>query len=438
MAAPVGVRFAIVGAPLVLLLAPDVLTATVVAAVVVVGVIGAPWSVPLRRSAVLDRMLLAGIGLALAAVLSLVANPVGPGGIVAVGRFLLVPLGFAVLRRSVVHDLRGAIWLSAVIGSIVAGTVAVGVLVLVQAGRPTSFVNPIQFGELALLLGFTATITRGMAPWGRRVVRRATLVAVASAVTASVLAQSRGSWLALPVIVGVALVHHHRSGEYRPLRYAAALVALVVPVMILAGSANGAAAARALDRGIEQTVEYVATDGAAPTGETSVGARFEMWRSALAGFRSSPLLGIGWGNMDERFAQDVDAGVRAERIAEHRHPHNQYVSHLGSGGVLGLASLLALFVVPAQAFARAARRRDDADRRALGSTGLAVLAGFSVFAMTDSVFESVPPLVFFVCAVGVVVGQLDRLDSEHTFAYGGGHGMEQPAGSVARHRAHPL
>lgn len=416
---------ATVVAPMLIVLAPDVLLVAALIAMVAFRVRRGRVSGQAPKVASNDLMA-TGFAFALGGLWSAVDGAGGAEAVITALRFSLVPIGFAVVRGSARVDLRPAIWLGAVAGSIAAGTVSVVMLLSAGMGRPTSAVNPIHFGEMALLLGFIAMVTRGLGVGDERRIARWTLVAITMSLTASVLSHSRGGWIALPAVVVVALVHHLRSPSARRVRYVAVLLLVLTPVTIVALNANDRAALRAFDRGISETVDYVANHGQPEAaGATSVGARFEMWRSALAGFRHSPALGVGWGNMDNRFAEDVAAGVRVERIGEHEHPHNQYISHLGSGGIVGLVTLLALLVTPAWICARALRSEDD-DLRALGAAGLLVTLGYALFAMTDSVFETASPLVFFVAAVGTVVAQIDRLESEHVFAYPVLDGMEQP------------
>ena len=424
-------------APMIIVLAPDSLLMVALGALVVFRirrgrVVGQPPKVAS------DDLMAVGLAFALGGIWAAVAGGGGAEALSAVLRFSLVPIGFAIVRGSARVDLRPAIWIGAVAGSIAAGTMSIAMLLVAEMVRPTSAVNPIHFGEMALLLGFMATVTRGLAVGNERRIARWTLVAVAMAMTAAVLSQSRGGWIAVPAIVIITLVHHHRSPSPRRLRYLAALLLAITPVMVVAVNANDQAARRAFDRGLSQTVDYVANHGQTDvTGETSIGARFEMWRSAFAGFRNSPVLGIGWGNMDDRFAEDVAAHVPADRIAEHEHPHNQYLSHLGSGGIVGLITLLALLIAPGWIFSRALRSPRP-DSRALGAAGLVVVVGYALFSLTDSVFETSSPLVFFVAAVGVIAAQIDRFENEQMFAYPAPGGMEQPERPVEGPRTHTL
>jgi len=415
---------ATLAAPVLIILAPDFLMIAGVIALVIFRLIRGRAGPQAPKMASNDLMIV-GIAFALAGVWSAIAGGLGFESVGAVARFALVPIGFSVVRGSSRVDIRPAIWLGAVLGAIAAGALAASTLLFSQIGRPTSYVNPIHFGELALVLGFIAVLTRGLAIGDRRRIDRWTFVAVTASLVAAVLSHARGGWVALPAILVIAAVHHYRSPNQRLARYLAVLVLVLVPVMLIAGTADNRAALRAFDRGISETAEYIVNHGEDDTDATSVGARFEMWRSAFAGFRNSPVLGVGWGNMDARFAEDVEAGVRATRIAEHEHPHNQYLSHLASGGIVGLTTLLALLVMPGWVCLRALlHRRDDA--RALGGAGLVVIVGYSIFALTDSVFETASPLVFFVLAVGAIIAQIDRLESEQVFAYHATDGMEQP------------
>ncbi len=416
-------------APLVIVVAPDFLL--IAAVIAMVGFrLRRGRAGPQAPKTASNDLMATGLAFWLACLWSAVAGAGGLDAMTAVARFSLVPIGFSIVRGSSRVDLRPGIWLGAVTGAIAAGTVAMSMVLIGPVVRPTSYVNPIHFGEMALVLGAVAALTRGLAVGDRRRIDRWTFVAIVASLVAAVLSHARGSWVAVPAILLLAAIHHHRSPNQRLVRYVVALVIALSPVLVIAATANDRAALQAFDRGVSESVEYVVSRGGVTTegldtGETSVGARFEMWRSAFAGFRQSPALGVGWGNMDERFAEDVAAGVRADRIAEHDHPHNQYLSHLGSGGIVGLITLLALLATPGWTCARAFLQRRD-DTRALGAAGLVVIVGYAIFAMTDSVFETASPLVFFVLSVGTIVAQIDRLESEQMFAYGPGDGMEQP------------
>ncbi|MFA9563194.1 MAG: O-antigen ligase family protein, partial [Acidimicrobiales bacterium] len=181
----------------------------------------------------------------------------------------------------------------------------------------------------------------------------------------------------------------------------------------LAAVSHDGAPVRYFEHGVGDTVAYIIGPRDLGVRSTSIGARFEMWRSAAGGFRSEPLLGIGWGNLRGRFNADVDAGVRVPRIAQYNHAHNQFISSTASGGIVGLVTLLALLGVPGIFFARALLDRDAATS-ALGAAGLIVVVGFALFGLTEAILEKASPAVFYATTVALLTAQLDRRARSHS------------------------
>ncbi len=118
---------------------------------------------------------------------------------------------------------------------------------------------------------------------------------------------------------------------------------------------------------------------------TSVGQRFEMWRAAWHMFLEHPMLGIGTGAFYEDAQQMAHRGLIAPPAAQYDHPHSDYFDALSSRGVVGLAALLALFLVPAAYFLRAVKNSENTSH-AVGLAGLLLVCGFAIFGLTDTVF----------------------------------------------------
>ena len=360
-----------------------------------------------------------------AALVSTLLNPVGPDGIWALGKFALIPLSIWALRVTRRYELGPALWLGATVGAVGAGTVALLQVAFTDVWRPAALTNPILFGDLALTLGLVAVATRSLAtriPLRQRTI--ASVAAVSLAVVASVLTQSRGSWIAGPALLLVlALQHRSTLGP----RSAAAFGLVVALAITVAAVSHSGAPVRYFENGVGDTMAYIVGPRDLEVRSTSIGARFEMWRSAAGGFRSEPVFGIGWGNLRDRFNADVDAGVRVPRIAQYNHAHNQFISSTASGGLLGLGALLALLGVPGLIFARALLDR-DLEVSALGAAGLIVVVGFALFGLTEAILETASPAVFYASTVALLVGQIDRA----------GTGRQQPApGDHPRPASHP-
>ena len=385
-------------------LAPDAGSTVAVVAFVALALLHDrdAWIAP---SPGIDRLTLTSMVFVAAALVSTLLHPVGVSGLWALGKFALIPVTIWSLRVTRRYELGPALWLGATAGAVAAGTVALLQVAFTDVWRPAALTNPILFGDLALTLGLVAVATR---PLADRIASRsrtiASVAAVSLAVVASVLTQSRGSWIAGPALLVVLALQYRDSLSPRS---ATAFGLVIAFAITFAAVSHSGAPVRYLENGVGDTMAYIVGPRDLEVRSTSIGARFEMWRSAAGGFRSEPIFGIGWGNLRDRFNADVDAGVRVPRIAQYNHAHNQFISSTASGGVVGLAALLALFGVPAWMFFRALLDRDP-QIVALGAAGLIVVVGFALFGLTEAILETASPAVFFASTVALLVGQLDR------------------------------
>ena len=118
---------------------------------------------------------------------------------------------------------------------------------------------------------------------------------------------------------------------------------------------------------------------------TSVGKRFDMWRAAWMLFLEHPLLGVGTGAYQRQTQDLIRNGRVASFIGTYDHPHNDYLDALASRGILGILTLLALFLVPMRYFLPATAN-EDRTLHALGLAGILTVGGFAIYGLTDTVF----------------------------------------------------
>jgi len=147
---------------------------------------------------------------------------------------------------------------------------------------------------------------------------------------------------------------------------------------------------------------------------TSLGGRFELWRSAWRLFREHPWFGVGTGAFQAKTRQMISAGVIAPFVDIYDHPHNDYLDALASRGIIGLVVLLAVFMLPAWFFIRATRK-PERENHAVGLAGLLSVAGFAIFAMTDTIFLHSMMITWYVIYVALFYALLDaQADSQAT------------------------
>ena len=118
---------------------------------------------------------------------------------------------------------------------------------------------------------------------------------------------------------------------------------------------------------------------------TSVGKRFDMWRAAWMLFLERPLMGVGTGAYQQYTDELIRQGRVAPFIGTYDHPHNDYLDALASRGILGLFTLLALFLIPVRYFLRATAN-EDRTLHALGLAGILTVGGFAIYGLTDTIF----------------------------------------------------
>ncbi|PSW19282.1 ligase [Photobacterium sanctipauli] len=199
-------------------------------------------------------------------------------------------------------------WLitSFAIGAIVAGIVALHHIYFLEAPRAydgkfelTKGYMAIQSGNMAMSLAVFSVIG-----WfyslekGKIKTSVAFILAAALGLTGSLLSGSRGGWVFAPIVIAFVIY------QYRYLLSKKVCTCGFIALFITLYFGYPLAEARAT-RAVTQISNYITNDA----NSTSVGARFEMWKSAWYSFTESPVLGPGY---IEREA------LKQRQVEEHR------------------------------------------------------------------------------------------------------------------------
>lgn len=253
----------------------------------------------------------------------------------------------------------------------------------------------IPFGDIATLTAALSALA-GCVYWRIRP-RWVWLFGIAAlgGVYASLASGTRGAWIFLPtalVVIGGYLLQQY------PARRRAILLAMLGLTLIGASAlAQSDQLRERVARAFSEMQGYV--PGASVPEGNSLGERFEMWRAAWMAFQEQPLLGIGVGQLNGYFKEAAKTGRISSAIADfdqgagHTHAHNDYLHALGTRGLLGLGSLLLLYLAPLAAFVRAS---SNSSTRPLGYAGILVMLGYMQFSLTDSILLTRMTAGFFV------------------------------------------
>lgn len=273
-----------------------------------------------------------------------------------------------------------ALWAGLSLGAIGAAVFAAWQTLALGEPRAFGTTNPIQFGNIAILFAILclaglawAAAQRHKAAWAALL-----LLGAACGTAASIMTASRGSWVALPV--GACLLAFQHAGNFGKRRLGAGLLALVA--LMAAVYALPQTGVKARTELAEVEIHNYLSKGNA---DSSVGARLEMWRSGIAMVPERPLLGWGKQGYIDHKAALIKDGKLSPWLLLFPHLHNEYLDALVKRGVLGLLTLLALFLVPLRLFARQLRDAGaGAEPRAYAAAGVAVCVSYLLFGLTQA------------------------------------------------------
>ena len=242
-----------------------------------------------------------------------------------------------------------------------------------------SFTNAIPFGGIALLLGTWSFMSIGWSPRGQWVLNGVRIVAGVAGVATSILSQSRGGWIAMPLFA--VLVLWSVADIVRSLRVRLAIVAVLVISAGTMATTSYTVASRIKEARTDVEKFYLAGDE-----NTSVGIRLQLWRGAWVMFKEHPLTGVGRENFSEALHDLANRKIISAEAAQFSHAHNEVMFNLSTLGIFGLASILAIYFFPMVVFVRFFKKYRDQQLRTGALMGLALCSGFAIFGLTETMF----------------------------------------------------
>lgn len=202
----------------------------------------------------------------------------------------------------------------------------------------------IQAGDIAMSLGiFSLVMAFYFVSKKEKKITALCLMGMLFGLLGSFLSTARGGWIGLPIlVVCVLFLYRHSLSKKFLLLFSSFSVIL----MIIAGSLPQTQISERIQLAYQEVQSYF-QDG---NGETSVGARLDMWKSAVLMAKEKPLLGHGKEGMMLAKHKQVEQKIISSHVAQFTHVHNQFLDDLAKRGVIGLIALLLVFFVPLRHF----------------------------------------------------------------------------------------
>lgn len=270
-----------------------------------------------------------------------------------------------------------SLWSGLVVGSMLTGGWAIWQKIFEGVSRAGGHTNTIQFGNISMLLGLFCLAGLGWAivqPKSKHWFVFLLLGALFGAL-GSLLSGSRGGWVGLPFVF---FVLYHAYGSLLTLKIKLGIITfLLVFISTVYFVPEIGVQKRIVD--VFHDIElYVSGENK----NTSVGLRLDMWQGAVKLIAEKPLTGWGRQGYQEKMQTLADRGEVTQFAAEH-HAHNEYLNNYARRGLLGIVSLLVLYLVPLRLFTKRLTS-SNMELRAVATAGAILPVAFMDFGLTQT------------------------------------------------------
>ncbi len=248
--------------------------------------------------------------------------------------------------------------------------------------RPSGDVNPMRYAAISLII-MTFSINAMLALRKKTVGLKILLVLSAIfAMIACLLTQVRGSWLAIPVLLFFYIIYLYREGHPR---------FLITVVLLCSAIIGGASQTQPLKSRLllitNNIQEYYHGNS-----KTSIGSRLDMFKAAGVLIEQNPIFGHGL-NSYSPLATKIrnDTPGMSRDVGVWANPHNEILQVLVEKGIIGLVTLLLLFLVPGWLFLKALKDTVDSNlaqhSKFYAMCGITLLIVYAVAGQSVALFE---------------------------------------------------
>ena len=277
------------------------------------------------------------------------------------------------------------LWLGVCCGALGTGMIAIYERVVIGLSRADNGINAIPFGNLSLLMGSLSLVAGIYYVQQRRTVFYwLALLAVCASFSgflASLLSGTRGGWVAIPFIATL-LLPATTNLIIPKVRNIAILCIVLIIVGTIAYPPTGVWLR--LESIFDDAYQYFVNNDA----DNSLGIRFEMWRAGWAMFIENPIWGVGEGAVQELLPLLVSEEVAYERGVVYPQLHSDIIDTLARRGLLGVISLLLLYIAFALAFTKKMLQDNyQLHSHLLAVCGMMVIIAFFDFGLTQAMFR---------------------------------------------------
>jgi O-antigen ligase len=257
-----------------------------------------------------------------------------------------------------------------------AGLIIIGIVVMVQfllgSSRPSGMINANIFGDIAVAMLFLSIVQVFNEKPKEQII---TFIAAIAGVVVIFLSGSRGSWLSFIILSITFILLVYKPFLMGNKKNQLFLVLFFSVLFGFIGTQTDAG------KKITNAVVNIQNWDNGDQTYTSSGIRMEMWESSLEAAKNSPWFGYGYRNSNKEVSKYVDS--HNHTVAAFTHLHNEYLTNLLAGGLLGLVSLLVMLFAPIVFFYKNLKNQKT---YYYASAGILLSIGYATFSFTHIAF----------------------------------------------------
>ncbi len=246
--------------------------------------------------------------------------------------------------------------------------------------RPSGSVNPMRYAAVALIFLCFVANSWFMEGLKGSFIKLLLILVVCMGLAACVLTQTRGVWLAIPLL---GLLYGGYAYKKAGKGY---FIAILFGGGLLVGLFSQADfVQKRIDMTVNNFVKYQGGNG-----NSSLGTRLDMYKASLILAKEKPFFGHGLGVFRDKSRELKNSGVLGQKVRAEvgvrKTPHNEFFQALVERGLFGLAITILLFAVPGFIFYRAVKSGSEKITY-YGLCGLSMLTVFFVAGQTGTLFN---------------------------------------------------
>jgi len=271
--------------------------------------------------------------------------------------------------------------------------------------RPSADVNPMRYAIISLVVATFVLNFWLVNHFKSKAISVFFIVAAVGGSIACVMTQTRGVWLAIPLLCLLYVCYIFRGAGRLKL-----FSGIVVLIVFIVASTQHPFVEQRINTTTKNFERYIDGDNS-----SSLGVRLDMYKASLMLAAYRPILGHGLGAFKEKSKALRDEGVIGSEIhrsvGTYSTPHNEFFQALIEKGVVGLVLTIFMFLVPGLIFCRALKAKN---KRIVcyGLCGISMLTVYFVAGQTGTLFNHNILINFYIVMTLLFVGQIRVLEEK--------------------------